>query len=219
MCPVKNIEIKQDKPAWRHHCESCLACLHWCPQQAIHGGTESNIEGYRYHHPEIKIDDMIKEKRFIVLNVPALFPDGKKKTVHPVFLIDNEEVIFADSGFPGRIERFGEALSSIGLLPGRSCMKLYGTGSQKDGDELPLFGGIIIIRGPEGRYCLYLKRYKTLIAGDSLSTDGKILCRNSRTAPDLLKILAGFEIQTIVCYYGGICRNDVNRQIRSLAGY
>lgn len=55
ICPVKNIEIINDKPLWKHHCETCLACFHWCPKEAIHS-SYSNI---RYHHPEVKLSDMI----------------------------------------------------------------------------------------------------------------------------------------------------------------
>ena len=57
VCPVNNIEIINDKPAWQHHCESCLACLVWCPRKAIYGGILSS-KAERYHHPDIKLRDM-----------------------------------------------------------------------------------------------------------------------------------------------------------------
>lgn len=60
VCPVRNIEMVDHKPAWRHHCENCLACINWCPQKAIHGYAElPNLK--RYHHPEVKLSDVLRQ--------------------------------------------------------------------------------------------------------------------------------------------------------------
>jgi ferredoxin/flavodoxin len=60
VCPVSNIQMQGKRPEWQHHCELCLACLHWCPNHAI----QNNIfpEAVTYHHPEVKILDIINEK-------------------------------------------------------------------------------------------------------------------------------------------------------------
>ena len=58
VCPVRNIKMVDDRPAWQHHCEQCFACLQWCPKEAIQfGGKTSN--GKRYHHPDVKVSDMM----------------------------------------------------------------------------------------------------------------------------------------------------------------
>jgi len=57
VCPVGNIELIERRPVWRHHCEMCLACDEWCPRKAIHHWCKSI--GKDYHHPEVKIPDMI----------------------------------------------------------------------------------------------------------------------------------------------------------------
>jgi len=58
VCQVGNIKMKDGKPEWLHNCEQCLACLHWCPQEAIQVGK--NTKGRkRYHHPEIKANDLM----------------------------------------------------------------------------------------------------------------------------------------------------------------
>lgn len=62
ICPVDNIAMIDNKPAWSNHCEGCFACLHWCPQEAIQAGRIT-INMKRYHHPEAKISDMIQGKR------------------------------------------------------------------------------------------------------------------------------------------------------------
>lgn len=60
VCKVYNIEMVNNKPEWQHQCENCLACIKWCPQQAIHGYGELP-KGY--HHPEVKISDMTTPKK------------------------------------------------------------------------------------------------------------------------------------------------------------
>jgi ferredoxin len=58
VCPVNNIKMNEHRPVWQHHCEQCFACLHWCPTEAIQYGK--NTKGRkRYHHPEVKIQDII----------------------------------------------------------------------------------------------------------------------------------------------------------------
>ena len=65
ICPVKNIKMKNKKPVWQHKCEQCLACIQWCPQQAIQYGKKT-ASRERYHHPQIKIKElMVNKKPFI----------------------------------------------------------------------------------------------------------------------------------------------------------
>jgi ferredoxin len=58
VCPCGNISLAPDgRPVWQHGCEQCLACIQWCPQEAIQYGAKTS--GYqRYHHPEIRLADM-----------------------------------------------------------------------------------------------------------------------------------------------------------------
>lgn len=58
ICPVQNIEIVQGQPQWNHHCEQCLACIQWCPEEAIQYGKAS-ANKKRYHHPEITLKEML----------------------------------------------------------------------------------------------------------------------------------------------------------------
>jgi ferredoxin len=58
ICPVNNIKIIKDSPSWQHHCEFCLACFHWCPEEAI---VSSELKKtVRYHHPGVKLLDMLR---------------------------------------------------------------------------------------------------------------------------------------------------------------
>lgn len=54
VCPVKNIEIIDEKVMFKHNCERCLACIHWCPQKAINYKDKTQNK-QRYHHPKVKL--------------------------------------------------------------------------------------------------------------------------------------------------------------------
>ena len=58
VCPAGNIRMAAGKPVWQHHCEQCLACLHWCPQEAIQYAKKTAGKK-RYHHPKISAADMV----------------------------------------------------------------------------------------------------------------------------------------------------------------
>lgn len=58
ICFQNNIEIVDNKPVWSDHCMNCFACLNWCPNGAIHLG-DADLGIKNYHHPEVKISDMI----------------------------------------------------------------------------------------------------------------------------------------------------------------
>jgi ferredoxin len=58
VCPAGNIELKKNRPAWKHNCEQCLACIQWCPRESIQFGRKTPAYE-RYHHPEITLNDML----------------------------------------------------------------------------------------------------------------------------------------------------------------
>ena len=59
VCPVNNIVLIDNIPKWQNHCETCLACYQWCPENAIGGDvTKFNT---RYHHPAISLKDMLRK--------------------------------------------------------------------------------------------------------------------------------------------------------------
>jgi ferredoxin len=58
ICPCGNIDLKEDRPVWLHQCEQCLACIQWCPQEAIQFGKKTT-RYERYHHPEVKLEEII----------------------------------------------------------------------------------------------------------------------------------------------------------------
>jgi ferredoxin len=57
VCPVNNIVMKDGRPEWQHHCEHCMACLQWCPVEAIQY-RKNTIGRKRYHHPAVNPEDI-----------------------------------------------------------------------------------------------------------------------------------------------------------------
>ncbi|MBP2654833.1 MAG: hypothetical protein H6Q73_2402 [Firmicutes bacterium] len=57
ICPVDNIRLVNGRPEWKSHCQECLACLHFCPEESIEFGRTAGR--LRYHHPFISRADII----------------------------------------------------------------------------------------------------------------------------------------------------------------
>lgn len=98
-----------------------------------------------------------------------------------------------------------------------------------DGQELPYCGGIRVIHTPghtPGHISLYLKQSKTLIAGDSMySVNGIIEGIHVPTVLDLkeaqlsLKKYLDLDIESVVCYHGGLSMININDQIQKVISY
>jgi glyoxylase-like metal-dependent hydrolase (beta-lactamase superfamily II) len=94
----------------------------------------------------------------------------------------------------------------------------------EDGTRLDLAGGTRVISTPghtPGHISLYVERSKVLIAGDALTAQrGSLNGPNPsmtleiRTAIQSVRRLADLEIDTIVCYHGGVVSEDANGQLR-----
>jgi glyoxylase-like metal-dependent hydrolase (beta-lactamase superfamily II) len=94
----------------------------------------------------------------------------------------------------------------------------------EDGTRLDLAGGTRVISTPghtPGHISLYVERSKVLIAGDALTAErGSLngpnpsMTLEMRTAIQSVRRLADLEIDTIVCYHGGVVSADANGQLR-----
>ena len=47
-CPMNNVAIKDGKPSWGKNCTHCMACICYCPKEAIEYGKKS-VGQPRYH--------------------------------------------------------------------------------------------------------------------------------------------------------------------------
>ena len=59
VCPAKNITMDGGRPVFHNKCESCMACIQFCPKQAINWGDKTQ-KRQRYTHPEIKHTELSK---------------------------------------------------------------------------------------------------------------------------------------------------------------
>ena len=60
ICPASNISLDEaGHPSWHHHCEQCMACLQWCPADAIEYG-KINPARKKYHHPLVTAQELAK---------------------------------------------------------------------------------------------------------------------------------------------------------------
>jgi ferredoxin len=62
VCPAGNVAMENRKPVWQHRCEQCMACLQWCPQEAIEFGKVT-VGRRRYRHPDFTAKDFMLEQR------------------------------------------------------------------------------------------------------------------------------------------------------------
>ncbi|KAB2451915.1 MBL fold metallo-hydrolase [Bacillus sp. CH126_4D] len=95
-----------------------------------------------------------------------------------------------------------------------------------DGQELPYCGGIRILHTPghtPGHISLYLKQSKILIAGDSMySVNGMLggihtpTTLNVKEAQKSLKKYSNLDIESVVCYHGGLSKENIKIQLQNL---
>ena len=57
VCPQQNVQIEAGLPQFGHSCISCLACVHLCPQCAIHFYGEKSKK--RFHHPALSLTQLM----------------------------------------------------------------------------------------------------------------------------------------------------------------
>jgi len=96
-----------------------------------------------------------------------------------------------------------------------------------DGEVLPYCGGITVIFTPghtPGHICLYLNQSKILVSGDALvAADGELRGPNPQatydmdTALESLRELTRYDIETVICYHGGVYRDSANERLAELA--
>jgi glyoxylase-like metal-dependent hydrolase (beta-lactamase superfamily II) len=94
----------------------------------------------------------------------------------------------------------------------------------EDGERLDIAGGIRVIFTPghtPGHLSLYLERSKVLVAGDALRAErgylngpNPAMTLEMGTALQSMRRLANLEIDTIVCYHGGVVSEDANEQLQ-----
>lgn len=96
-----------------------------------------------------------------------------------------------------------------------------------DEEVLPYCGGITVIFTPghtPGHISLYHHQSKTLITGDAIvAANGILSGPNPQATPDMetalqsIKKFTKYDIETVICYHGGVIKDDANKQLLALA--
>jgi glyoxylase-like metal-dependent hydrolase (beta-lactamase superfamily II) len=96
-----------------------------------------------------------------------------------------------------------------------------------DGEVLPVHGGITVLHTPghtPGHICLYLHRYRLLLAGDALRVEeGTLLGPNPQNTLDLaaatasLAKLVPLGAEYVLCYHGGRYGPNAGERLKALA--
>lgn len=96
----------------------------------------------------------------------------------------------------------------------------------EDGQELSYCGGIQVIFTPghaPGHISLYLKQSKTLVAGDAMVVVDGVLrgpiqqtTLDMKTAIDSLEKFLDLDVETVICYHGGLCKINEKKQLEDL---
>jgi glyoxylase-like metal-dependent hydrolase (beta-lactamase superfamily II) len=94
------------------------------------------------------------------------------------------------------------------------------------GERLNMCGGISVIFTPghtPGHISFYLEKSKTLVAGDSMiSVNGNLQGPVSQTTPNLptanesLKTYLDYDIEKVICFHGGLSKDNISEQLREI---
>lgn len=115
-------------------------------------------------------------------------------------------------------EGFHKLLQSVGSVGVDTVVK--------DKDVFSWAGGFEIVATPghmPGHICVYLREFKTLIAGDALVVENdELSIPNQQYTLDMdeakrsIKKLLAFDIEQIICYHGGVYTRDIKGSLEKL---
>jgi glyoxylase-like metal-dependent hydrolase (beta-lactamase superfamily II) len=107
-----------------------------------------------------------------------------------------------------------------------SVQKVAKVTTVKDGEVLPLCGGVQIIDTSghmPGHISVYIPSEKTLIAGDALGVQNGDLCianpqfvLDMKTAVRSIEKISHLDIEKVICYHGGAYDKDVKAKFKQI---
>jgi len=141
--------------------------------------------------------------------------------------IEGDQPLLKRRGFEQRMENLPEEQRKQAAALFGAQIKNKVDRTVEDGEKLPCCGGITVIFTPghtPGHISLYLERSKTLVSGDALVVaEGQLLGPRPQNTPDMdtaiksLQKLTHYDIETVICYHGGVYQGHANERIAELA--
>lgn len=158
-------------------------------------------------YPNIKVLSSVDDEKYVSGKDKSLRLQQAEKIYDTLPEVEKENAKY-----------FHQMLESIETVKVDECLK--------DKDSFPWCGGIEIISTPghmPGHISIYIKESKTLIAGDALVVEDNKLCiANPQYTLDMveaknsIKKLLNYEIDTIICYHGGIYTENTKEALKSI---
>ncbi|TVX94367.1 MBL fold metallo-hydrolase [Paenibacillus agilis] len=170
------------------------------------------------------LPDIIKESEQNIEVLSSPFEQPYIQGDKPLLKLTPEAIKQAQASLPPQLpEQWRSAF--IFMLKNPPRAQVHRT--LQDGEQLPCCGGITVIPTPghtPGHISLYHQPSKTLIAGDAMVvTEGQLFGPDEmhtldlRTAYNSLHQLTQYDIDTVICYHGGMYTGAANRRIAELA--
>jgi glyoxylase-like metal-dependent hydrolase (beta-lactamase superfamily II) len=141
--------------------------------------------------------------------------------------IEGDQPLLKRRGFEQRMENLSEEQRKQAAALFGVQIKNKVDRTVEDGEKIPCCGGITVIFTPghtPGHICLYLEHSKTLVSGDALTAaEGQLLGPRPQVTPDMdtaiksLQKLTRYDIETVICYHGGVYQGHANERIAELA--
>ncbi|WP_129598301.1 MBL fold metallo-hydrolase [Anaerophilus nitritogenes] len=159
---------------------------------------------FKRKYPKIKILSSIKDEKYI---------SGKAKSLR----LQQAESIYDQlpEQYKEEAKNFHNMLESIETVHVDMLLK--------DKHTFDWCGGIEIIETPghmPGHISIYLKESKTLVSGDALVVEnGRLAIANPeytldmKKAKESIKKLLNYDIDTIICYHGGVYTKDIKESL------
>lgn len=166
-----------------------------------------SLAAFKRKYPSIKVLASIDDEKYI---------NGSKKSLR---LQQAESIYdFLSEEEKEGAKTFHSILESVEPCDVDICVK--------DKDFFDCCGGIEIVTTPghmPGHISIYIKTSKTLIAGDALVIENnKLAIANPQYTLDMVAAkksiikLMNYEIDRIICYHGGVYKNDIKKSLSSI---
>jgi glyoxylase-like metal-dependent hydrolase (beta-lactamase superfamily II) len=166
-----------------------------------------SLAAFKRKYPSIKVLASIDDEKYI---------NGSEKSLR---LQQAESIYdFLSEGEKEGAKAFHSMLESVETCDVDICVK--------DKDFFDCCGEIEIVTTPghmPGHISIYIKTSKTLVAGDALVVENnKLAIANPQYTLDMMAAkksiikLMSYEIDTIICYHGGVYKNNIEKSLCSI---
>lgn len=162
-----------------------------------------------------EIKDNIKDVQILASEEESKYISGKEEFLRIQNI--NKAIDKVDEETRKTMEAFKSRVSEVKTVAVDKIVK--------DGDVLDIAGGIEIVETPghlPGHISVLVRKEKALITGDALVVENGILIPSNpqytldmEMAKKSIKKLLNYDIDTLICYHGGVFNDNVKEKIKA----